>query len=181
MDPNTLEKIFYNPKTGLLSAGKFYKKLKDLGYTPTLKQVNDFINKQEPSQVMKQRTVKHDFPLSSHSAFERLQADLLDLSPWSKWNGNYKYLLVCIDVYTKYLFVRPLKSKTETDISAAFKEIFDDIIKLAGYYPTKLESDQEASIKSLSFRAYCEKLGITQIFVTGDDQAVVVEHMNRNI
>lgn len=177
----TLEQLYYDPSVGMLSANKFQKKLRDLGHDIDIKDIRSFINSQETAQVNRPRHISHDFPISSHAPAERLQADLLDLSPWSKWNSNYKYLLVVIDVYTKYLFVRPLKSKNESDISSAMKEIFDECLQTMGVYPTILQSDQESSIKSRQFKAYCKRIGVQQLFVEGDDQAVVVERANKTI
>ena len=40
------------------------------------------------------------------------QADLADLSKLSKYNDNNKFLLTCIDVFSKHAWVVPLKTKT---------------------------------------------------------------------
>ena len=39
-------------------------------------------------------------------------ADLLDMSPFSRSNKGYKYLLTVIDVYSKYGWIVPLETKT---------------------------------------------------------------------
>ena len=41
-------------------------------------------------------------------------------------NKNYKYLLTCIDVYSRYAFVKPLKNKTGDEILIAFKEMIKE-------------------------------------------------------
>ena len=38
-----LDELFYNPKTGLTSANKLYKKAKELGLKYSHKQIEDFI------------------------------------------------------------------------------------------------------------------------------------------
>src|SRR6218665_1199662 len=40
------------------------------------------------------------------------QADLADVSSLSKYNDKNKYLLTCLDVFSKHAWVVPLKSKT---------------------------------------------------------------------
>ena len=46
-------------------------------------------------------------------------ADLVDMSPYSRSNSGYKYLLTVIDVFTKYVWVVPLKM-----VAMAFQKLF---------------------------------------------------------
>jgi len=43
-----------------------------------------------------------------------------------KFNDNYKYILSVIDVFSKFVYVIPLKSKTGTDVGSVFLSIFKD-------------------------------------------------------
>lgn len=51
------------------------------------------------------------------------QSDLADLTGLSHYNDNYKYLLVTIDCFSKYLWVTPLRSKTAQAVLDAVKEM----------------------------------------------------------
>ena len=51
-------------------------------------------------------------------------ADLADLSKFSRSNKGYRYLLLVIDVFTKYGYIRALKKKTAKETTEAFKDIF---------------------------------------------------------
>ena len=51
--------------------------------------------------------------------------DLADLTDLAKSNDNVKYLLVVVDGYSKYLSVRPLKSKSATEVKEAIADIFN--------------------------------------------------------
>lgn len=42
---------------------------------------------------------------------EQFQADLADVSSLSQENDGYRYLLVVIDVFARFLWIRPLRSK----------------------------------------------------------------------
>ena len=42
-----------------------------------------------------------------------LQLILLKCKNFSKINKDYRYLLTCIDIFSKYAFVIPLKDKKE--------------------------------------------------------------------
>ena len=42
----------------------------------------------------------------------------------SKWNKGYKYLLMVLDLFSKYGWIVPLKTKTGLEVSKAFESIF---------------------------------------------------------
>ena len=48
--------------------------------------------------------------------------------PWRfrKFNDNYKYFLTVFDVFSKYLHIFPLKSKSGTAVTSAFKSILEN-------------------------------------------------------
>ena len=52
------------------------------------------------------------------------EADLADVSEMSGSNAGTRFLLVCCDTFSKYLMVRPLKSKKKTPVAEAFEDIF---------------------------------------------------------
>ena len=53
-------------------------------------------------------------------------ADLADMSKFSRANKGYRYLLLAIDVFTKYGYIRAMKKKTGKATAAAFKDIFEE-------------------------------------------------------
>ena len=46
------------------------------------------------------------------------------LQQFSKWNKGYKYLLMVIDVFSKYGWIVPLKNKQGETIREAFQILF---------------------------------------------------------
>ena len=63
--------------------------------------------------------------------------DLMDVGSLAKKNDGIKFLLVAIDVFSKSLFVRPLKTKTGKEVKAALEDIFRK-----GRKPKKCRFDQ---------------------------------------
>ena len=55
-------------------------------------------------------------PVIVHSIDELWQLDLVDLSKLAKENGGHKFLLSVIDVFSKYGWLIPLKSKHSDEI-----------------------------------------------------------------
>ena len=49
---------------------------------------------------------------------------LVDMQKLSKWNKGYKYLLMVLDLFSKYGWIVPLKTKTGLEVSKAFESIF---------------------------------------------------------
>ena len=54
------------------------------------------------------------------------ECDLIDVQSLSKFNGNYKYLLTVIDVFSKFLHIAPIKSNTGPAVTSAFQSILKD-------------------------------------------------------
>ena len=72
------------------------------------------------------------------------QVDLGDMFPYE----DYKSFLCCIDIFSRNIYCRPLKSKTAKTVQKKFIEIF----KEAGMRPEKIESDRGSEfIGSRSF------------------------------
>ena len=46
------------------------------------------------------------------------------MQKFSKMNKNYRYLLTCIDIFSKFAFVVPLKDKKGITVKNALEEIF---------------------------------------------------------
>lgn len=92
----------------------------------------------------------------------------IDLAEMPNFDG-YKYFLVAIDVFSKHLYTRPLKSKTAKEVGDAFESIFNDF-KTPIY---KLESDQGQEF--LGNKALFKKLHIYFHTKIGRNKASFVE------
>lgn len=47
---------------------------------------------------------------------DQWSADLMDMVKFSEYNKGYKYVIVVIDVFSKYLWMRSLKDKKELQL-----------------------------------------------------------------
>ena len=61
----------------------------------------------------------------------------MDVQNLSRYNRGYKYLLTCIDIFGKYAWVVPLKTKQSQELVKAFQKIL-----ASGRKPSKLQTDQ---------------------------------------
>ena len=55
-------------------------------------------------------------------------ADLIDMQAFSKDNNELKYLLTVIDIFSKFVWIVPLKRKTEQEVANAFSRILKERI-----------------------------------------------------
>ena len=74
-------------------------------------------------------------------------ADLVEMQKFSKWNKGIKYLLMVIDIFSKYGWIKPLKDKKTETVSLAFYEIFKSKRK-----PTMLWTDKGSEFISKVFK-----------------------------
>ena len=103
-----LTDLYYNPKTGFISRDKLYRRAKELDNNITLKIVKEFLDRQPTDQITKQTSRQKVFSsIISPSARNNYQMDILVL-PYLTLNQGFKYLLTCIDIYNRYVFVEKL-------------------------------------------------------------------------
>jgi len=55
-----------------------------------------------------------------------LECDSLDVQAYTKYNDNYTYILSAINLFSKFLFLFPVKTKSGLAFTTAFLSIFDD-------------------------------------------------------
>ena len=92
-------------------------------------------------------------------------------------NRGYKYVLVCIDGYSKYLMTRRLKSKSATEVTHAMK----DIIQAYGA-PKHICADRGTEFTNSIFRTnILDKYGISMYHMNSSNKAVLAERAIRDI
>ena len=73
------------------------------------------------------KPIRRNFPkrrVIFHNVDDIWCSDLVDMQKLSKWNKGYKYLLMVLDLFSKYGWIVPLKTKTGLEVSKAFENIF---------------------------------------------------------
>ena len=107
------------------------------------------------------------------------EADLTFVRKLNKVNDGVEYLLCVIDVFSKKLFVRPMKTKGALTCSKAFEDI---LLMNPTRRPANLRTDQGTEFLNKIFEKLMAKYGINH-FVTleQDIKSGVVERVNRTI
>ena len=78
-------------------------------------------------------------------------ADLVDMSPFSRSNKGYKYLLTVIDVYSKYGWIVPLKTRTGKEVAQAFRKLFHN-----NGHPIRLWTDKGTELNNRQLKGVLE-------------------------
>ena len=102
-------------------------------------------------------------------------ADLIDMQAISKQNKGFKYILMVEDIFSKYGWAVPLKTKTGVAVRDALKRIFDH------HVPKKLWSDAGREFFNKEVKTLLKKHDITIYSTENDEKCSVVERWNRTI
>ena len=113
----------------------------------------------------------------SHGIDKIWAADLVEMQKYSKWNKGLKYLLMVIDVFSKYGWIVPLKDKKTESVSLAFNEIF----KKSKRKPEKLWTDKGSEFISKHFKDFLKKHIIMLYHTQNEEKSSVVERWNRTM
>ena len=99
------------------------------------------------------------------------------MQKFSKWNNNTKYLLMVIDVFSKYGWIKPLKDKKTESVSKAFNEIF----KKSKRKPMMLWTDKGSEFISKHFKDFLKKEKIKLYHTENEEKSSIVERWNRTM
>ena len=101
--------------------------------------------------------------------------DLVDMVKYSKVNRGYKYIFTNIDIFSKYAWSFPIKSKKIQDIKPCFEKIFKE------RKPKYIWSDEESSFFSNKMLKFFEDNNVKIYHTYSNLKAVVIERFNRSL
>ena len=100
----------------------------------------------------------------------------MDISSLARFNKGYKFLLTCIDVFSKFAWVIPLKNKSGKSLVNGFQIILD-----TGRSPEKLQTDKATEFLNCNFQSFLKEKNIHFFTTNSELKASVVEHFNRTL
>ena len=156
-----LEHNYYSPSIQATSVKKLYDLVKNRGIT--MKQVKEFIQKQEAQQLFQKPKAVNYFPIFADHRNEIFQVDLMDVSNLAGANKHVKYLLTCIDVYSRFAFVIPMTNKESSTVTKAMKEVLKEVT------PEVITTDIGSEYISHGFEELLKKYKIEHVKVPKDD------------
>lgn len=104
------------------------------------------------------------------------QVDLVDMQSLSRSNESNRYILTCVDVFSKRAFAVPLKDKRGPTLANAFEKIFSDTV------PNLVQSDRGTEFLNSHVQDVFKKYNIHHYWSLNDDiKAACVERFNRTL
>ena len=110
--------------------------------------IQEYINNQPKAQRLNPEFKnKADLvPVKSSGVLNQVQIDLVDMSkyPAPTEGIQYRYILVVLDTFSRFLFLRPLRSKSSSEVANVLLQVFSDIGP-----PLRIQSDQGTEFKGV--------------------------------
>jgi len=175
-----LEKIYYDTKNpnSFGSVNKLFNSAKDKDSKIKLDQVKQWLRNQKTYTLHKQsiKRFKRN-PMVSRYIDQWWQTDLADMSLLARYNKGYKFLLVCIDVLSKYGWIVPIKNKKPESVIKGFKIILKSKRK-----PNFLYSDAGTEYVNSKFTQFLNNNNIKHVIARNTEtKAAVAERWIRTI
>jgi len=176
-----LNEVYYDLKSPASYAGilKILEEAKKKNPKIKIDDVEKFLTKEKTYTLHKPIRKRFKRLKTVPSGFHTdWQCDLCIFDQVNKHNDGYKYLLVCIDVLSRMLFVAPAKSKRSEDMIEAFEKIFEK----AKLLPNKIYSDSGLEFQANKMLKYFKDKDILKyVMYSPNIHAGVVERANRTI
>lgn len=93
------------------------------------------------------------------------------MQAFAKYNDGIKYLLMVIDIFSKYGWIVPIKNKTGKCVAEAFKQIFEN------RHPEKLWVDKGKEFYNKDIKV----LGVELYSTENEEKSCVIERWNRTM
>ena len=183
MDSKTykiLHEIYTTPSNPGSFGGptRLYEAARRQGYEVSLDHVNEYLQRSLPYTLNKQ--ARRKFPRNRTTAFyidEVWQMDLIEMPNISESNDGARYILVAIDVFSKYAFAKPMPNKS----GPVVMQTFQDILRESGRKPTKIHTDMGKEFIYGPFQDYLKSIGVVFFTTFSETKAAVVERFNKTL
>lgn len=103
------------------------------------------------------------------------QSDLGQMDMYAGYNKNFKYFLVVIDCFSKFVWALPIKNKTGEEVTKAFETI------LKQRHPQNLQTDQGKEYFNVKFKNLMKKYNINHYNTYSCKKAAIAERVIRTI
>ena len=175
-----LEKIYFDPShpASFESPLRLYEIVKKEGkHRISHGQIKKWLQKQESYSLNK--GVKQTFQRGRvivGGIDDQFDADLASFMSYADENDGYRYLLVVIDVFSRYAWVEPIKDKTSAEMIRGFEKILSE-----GRIPKRLRTDAGSEFTSKTFKDYLRDKEIIHFTTHSEKQANYVERFIKTL
>ena len=141
------------------------------------KDIEDFLSTKYGYTRHKETTKRYQNPTYKYFKRYQWQADLIEISNVAEENKNYKFILSVIDIYTRYAWLRLLKTKKALEVCTQF----EDILSTVNEKPLTLYTDKGGELKNRLLEKLCLDNKIKLFHSETSYHAPFIERFQRSI
>jgi len=169
---DSLKEIYYDPAR----VGSFGG-VKSLSKASNRKDVKEWLSGQESYTLHKPVRRRFKRRKMICVGLDHLwQIDLADLSSLARYNDGFRYLLTCIDCFSRYAWAVPIRNKTASAVTDAFASL------ISLRKPTYVQSDKGGEFLNSTFQSFLKANDIRFYTSENDDiKCALVERFNRTL
>ena len=177
-----LDEKYYDPREpgSFQSYDKLKKTTRKEGRFPNITKntLQRWLQNQEPysrNRLYLPHSIKRSRVFVS-GLYDQFDADLAEYKPLEDHNDGYRYLLVVIDIFSRYIWVEPIKRKKPANIIDAFEKIFRQ-----GYIPRRLRTDAGGEFTANIMKPFYKHYNITHFKSLNEVKANYAERVIKTI
>lgn len=157
-DEKTLHDIYYGEKQ-YFGRDRLFAIMQERNIDISRRQVMTWLKKQEVHQLTSQTRRSNIIqPTTLTAPLKQLGIDLIDMQNLE--HKTHKYILTCIDLFSKKAYAVPLKNKEGKTVAVGM----ENIIKNINNKISSIRSDNGSEFISAEFKKVLEKYQIKQVF-----------------
>ena len=171
-DENQLAKVYYDPSepAGFAGASRLQKKFPKTN-------VKKWLATQPTYTLHKPMRRKFTTRMYKTSGPDELwQMDLMEMIPYAKINAGNRYILTCIDVFSRFARAEAVKTKDATTVCKAIQKM---LVKTTP--PRHVQTDAGKEFYNKTVQNLFHKHKINHYTVQSQFKAAVVERFNRTL
>jgi hypothetical protein len=174
-----LEQIYADNTTHFNGIVAFYKYVSSKYLNIKRIDVQNFLQDQSNYQLTRPQKHVTRKPILAYYVNEIWCIDLIDMQSYVGHNSNYKYIFTCVDVFSRRVWLRPLKNKTQESIV----QVIQDILQEASHDPRIILCDNGTEFKNKLLKTFLKQQGIL-IYHTATyspQSNAIVERKNKEV
>ena len=171
-DENQLAKVYYDPSKpeGYAGASRLQKKFPKTN-------VKKWLATQPAYTLHKPMKRKFTTRMYKTSGNDELwQMDLMEMIPYAKINSGNRYILTCIDVFSRFARAEAVKTKDAVTVSTAIRKMLTKTTP-----PRHVQTDLGKEFYNKTVQSLFRKHNINHYTVQSQFKAAVVERFNRTL
>ena len=175
-----LKSIYYDPDHPASYSGldTLFRAIQKEGrFNINRKQLREWLKTQETYSLHHQVRRRFKRPQVVVSGIgKQADADLMDMSQLAEYNDNFKYVLLHIDDFSRFVRTVPLRSKNGNEVAKAFKEIFK-----TGGITQKIRTDKGTEFTNKTVQQLFKREGIHHFVTQNETKASLEERAIKSV